>query len=174
MQDFTDRRGWEATAADTEHVGFYRLKYEGDIFRMRPELAALGGPVIQKKRIAGGRMSPEGKVFYEGLPASYSGYLHRAVLQQEAEALDIRNIEVREELRDLFEKVVGVAYVTMPGTSVFDASVLPDGTDCKILGVKLGAAFRQQGYKLLYLPDRKILCDGRRHEKRSNSSYSKL
>ena len=155
VQDFADRRGWRATAADTEHLGFYRLEYEGDIFRMRPELAALGGPVVQKKRIIGGRMSPKGEVSYEGLPVSYSGYLHRAVLQQEAEALDIRNIEVREELWNLFEEVVGAAYVTAPGTGIFDAAVLPGGTDYRLLGVRLGEAFRQRGYKLLYLPDRK-------------------
>jgi len=174
VQDFADRKGWKAKAADTEHLGFYRLEYEGDIFGMRPELAALGGPVIQNKKIIGGRMSPEGKVFYEGLPVSYSGYLHRAALQQEAEALDLRNIEVREELRELFEKVAGVAYVTAPGTNVFDAGLLPDGTDYRRLGVKLGEAFRRRGYKLLYLPDHKVYLHGSKHEKRSNGSYSKL
>lgn len=155
VQAFVDARGWKAKAVDTEHLGFYRLEYEEDIFEMRPELAALGGPVVQGGRVVGGRMSPEGKVFYEGLPAACSGYLHRAALQQDAEALDIRNIEVREELRGLFEKVAGVAYVTLAGTGVFDPSVLPPGTDCRCLGVELGAAFRQRGYKLLYLPERK-------------------
>lgn len=155
VQDFVNRKGWKARAVDTEHLGFYRLEYEGDILRMRPELAALGGPVVQAGKIAGGRMSPEGRIFYEGLSASYSGYLHRAVLQQEAEALDIRNLEVREELRGLFEEVTGVPYITIPGTDLFDPSALPCGTDHRSLGVKLGAAFRQRGYKLLYLPDRK-------------------
>lgn len=153
VQDFADRSGWEARAVDTEHLGFYRLEYEGDIFSMRPELAALGGPVIQHKKVIGGRMSSQGKVFYEGLPVSYSGYLHRAALQQEAEALDIRNIEVREELRDLFEEVTGVACVTLSGTNIFDPTVLPPGTDYRLLSMKLGKAFRQRGYKLLYLPD---------------------
>lgn len=166
VQAFADKRGWRARAVDTEHLGFYRLEYEGDIFGMRPELAALGGPVVQNRRIAGGRMSPEGKVFYEGLPIAYSGYLHRAALQQEAEALDIRNIEVREELWEFFEQVAGVAYVTLDGTGIFDPAVLPRGTDCRRLSVKLGAAFRQRGYKLLYLPERKrMLGKGGRREK---------
>lgn len=155
VQDFADRRGWKARAADTEHLGFYRLEYEGDIFGMRPELAALGGPVVRNRKIAGGRMSLGGKVFYEGLPSFYSGYLHRAVLQQEAEALDIRNIEVREELRELFERVTGVAYVTVPGSGLFDPAVLPAGADYRALSVKFGEALGQRGYKLLYLPDRK-------------------
>lgn len=155
VQDFADRKGWKARAMDTEHLGFYRLEYQRDIFQVRPELAALGGPVVQAGKIVGGRMSPEGRVFYEGLPVSYSGYLHRAALQQEAEALDLRNIEVREELRGLFEEVAGVPYTVLPGTGIFDPAALPGGTDLKALGVKLGEAFRQRGYKLLYLPERK-------------------
>lgn len=155
VQDFADRRGWNARAADTEHLGFYRLDYREDIFAVRQELAAVGGPVVQKKKLVGGRMSLEGKVFYEGLPLSYSGYLHRAALQQEAEALDLRNIEVRRELWELFEKVTGVAYVAAPGTRIFDPAVLPAEADFKSLGVKLGVAFRQRGYKLLYLPERR-------------------
>ncbi len=172
VQDFADRRGWKAAAVDTEHLGFYRLRYEGDIFRMRPELAALGGPVVRSKRIVGGRMSPDGKVFYEGLPLSYSGYLHRAALQQEAEALDIRNIEVRKELWELFGKVAGVAYVTLAGTNVFDPEVLPAGTDFRSVSLRLSEAFRQQGYKLLYLPERRKILrkSGSRADKSSQET----
>ena len=155
VQDFVDRLGWEAKVIETEHLGFYRLKYMKNIFETRPELGALGGTVVQKKKIVGGRLSVDGKAFYEGLPISYSGYLHRAVLQQEAEALDIRNIEVKKELWSLFEQVVGAAYVTLPGTNIFDAAGLPSETDFAALSVKLGAALRMRGYKLLYLPERK-------------------
>ena len=155
VQDYADRKGWKVRAVDTEHLGFYRLEYQGDIFQMRPELAAFGGPVVQAGKIVGGRMSAGGKVFYEGLPASYSGYLHRAVLQQEAEALDLRNIAVRKELWKLFEEVTGVPYTAMPESGIFDSSSIPGGTDLRTLGVRLGAAFRQRGYKLLYLPERR-------------------
>ena len=157
VQDFVDRRGWRAKAVETEHLGFYRLEYEDDIFEIRPELGALGGPVVKNKKIVGGRLSADGEVFYDGLPISYSGYMHRAVLQQEAEALDIRNIEVRKDFWDIFEQVVGISYVTLPGTNVFDAAVLPPETNYTSLSVKLGAALRQEGYRLLYLPERKKL-----------------
>lgn len=155
VQDFVDCRGWKAKVVETEHLGFYRLKYEEEIFKTRSELGALGGPVVQNRKIAGGRLSEDGKVFYDGLPISYSGYMHRAVLQQEAEALDIRNIEVRKELWNIFEQEVGAAYVTLPDTNVFDAAVLPPETDYTALSVKLGTALRRQGYRMLYLPERK-------------------
>ncbi|MCM1543045.1 MAG: glycosyltransferase [Blautia sp.] len=165
VQDFADRRGWKANASDTEHLGFYRLEYEGNIFRMRPDLAAVGGPVVYRGKVVGGRMSLKGKVFYEGLPVSYSGYLHRAALQQDAEALDIRNMEVREELRELFKEITGVTYRALPGTEIFDTDALPKGTDCQQMSVSLGEAFGQKGYRLLYLPDHvKILKNPRRRE----------
>lgn len=137
VQDFADRKGWAATAVDTEHLGFYRLEYHGDIFEIRPEIGAIGGPVICKGKIAGGRMSGEGDVFYQELPASYSGYLHRAALQQEAEALDIRNLCVRKELQGLAERIR-----------------LEYSGDSKKCSLALGKAIREAGYKLLFLPER--------------------
>lgn len=138
VQDFVNRRGWNAKAEHTKHLGFYRLAYQGDIFAMRPELGAVGGPVMQGGRLVGGRMNLAGEVFYQGLPASYSGYLHRAALQQEAEALDIRSLEVREELRELLEQYAAPA----------------DGPGFIEQSVRLSRAIRQAGYKLLYLPER--------------------
>ena len=56
------------------------------------------------RRITGGRMTADGKVFYEGLPKDFGGYLHRAELSQDAEALDLRCIRIRSADRELFEK----------------------------------------------------------------------
>lgn len=48
-------------------------------------------------------MTADGKVFYEGLPKDFGGYLHRAELSQDAEALDLRCIRIRSADRELFE-----------------------------------------------------------------------
>lgn len=99
-------------------------------------------------------MTAQGKVLYEGLPANYSGYLHRAVLQQDAEALDIRNLKLRDSAKNLFEKITHVPYTVLPGTEKFDASTLPEGTDPVEVSLRLSKALREQGYRLLYLPER--------------------
>ena len=57
IQDFADARGWRAKAEDTAHVGFYVLRYEGDIFLERPDIGAVGGRLLQKGRVAGGRLT---------------------------------------------------------------------------------------------------------------------
>lgn len=152
VQDFLDRNGIKGRAVDTKHLGFYRVQYSGDLFACRKDVCAYGGSLIRKGKIVGGCMSGEGDVLYEGLSEHQSGYLHRAVLQQDAEALDIRNIRVRKEYHELFENVVGVPY-REEDTGRFDSASLPDGTDYVGLSCRLCEALRKEGGRLLYLPD---------------------
>ena len=154
VQDFVCRKGWKASVVNTEHLGFYRVIYEADLFEMRPELGAFGGPLIHNRKIVGGRMSETGEVFYQGLPVSYSGYLHRAVLAQEAEVLDIRNIYVRPSCRQLFEEIVGVPYVEEVGKARFDISTIPEECNIAERSIALGMALRRQGYCEVYMPEK--------------------
>ena len=105
LQDHADRRHIPATATETRHVGFYRLKYK-EVWEARSDVAAVGGRVLSGKngKIIGGRMTADGTVFYEGLPKGFGGYLHRAELSQDAEALDLRCIRIRPECREVFAK----------------------------------------------------------------------
>lgn len=157
VQDFADRAGWRAKAADTAHVGFYRLRYEGSIFDSRPDIGAVGGRVTgagkKRKCVVGGRMTEEGRILYENLPLSYGGYLHRAALPQDGEAVDIRNIRIRPECRELFRKVTGVSYGTVPGGDMFDRSLLPENCDYIRISLELCRALRKAGYRILYLPE---------------------
>ena len=164
VQDFADRKGWAAKAVDTAHVGFYALRYQGDPFDSRSDIAAIGGRVVGRGRAAagqplrrgmtvGGRMTRDGQVLYEGLPANYSGYLHRANLAQDAEAVDLRNIRLRPECREIFRRITGVPYKVIEGTDMFDASVLPESEDVIRLSLRLCEALRAAGYRILYLPD---------------------
>lgn len=81
------------------------MEYEGDIFCQRPELAAVGGRIIRRGRIAGGAYGEDGQILYRGLFRYFSGYMHRAVLQQDAAAVDLRCCRVRPELLTLRERV---------------------------------------------------------------------
>jgi hypothetical protein len=94
-------------------VGFYRLEYDRDVFSQRPDIGCVGGKLLDKRhRLCGGMYKKDGTLVYEGLPEGYSGgYQHRAVLQQDAFAVDIRCIAVRKELIPVFEEVTGVKYV---------------------------------------------------------------
>lgn len=152
IEDFAHRAGWRAKAADTPHVGFYMLQYEGNLFESRQDVGAVGGRILRKGRTVGGRMTAEGEVFYRNLPARYSGYLHRALLPQDAAAVDIRNIRIREECREIFRRTVGVPFRAVPGGDAFDAGNLPSGCGYVQASLRLCAALREAGYRILYLP----------------------
>lgn len=167
LQDFADTAGWKAKALDTAHVGFYRLQYEGSLFDTRPDVGAVGGRLISRKagacvfpagrrRIAGGRLTAEGKAVYGGLPAVYSGYMHRAVLPQDAAAVDVRCIQVREECREIFRKTVGAEY-RLSEKGIFDASLLPKGCDYIQVSLALCQELRRAGYRILFLPQKEEL-----------------
>lgn len=131
------------------------------ILRSRADLGAVGGRVLEKGKVVGGRMTEEGLLFYEGLPAEYSGYLHRAVLTQNAEAVDIRAIGIRGECIPLFEKITGVSYKENSKTNFFDISALPENADYRKLSVEFGKALRKAGYRLLYQPSLTVKKKGR-------------
>lgn len=156
VQDFVDRRGWRGLVCDTPHLGFYEVRYEESPLKIRKELGAVGGRLTHKGRTVSGRLSETGDIYYAGLPVRYSGYLHRAALAQEAEALDIRNLEVAPALRESFERLTGVPYAVLPGSEVFDASALAEDTDYIALSIRVCRELKLQGYKLLYLPERNI------------------
>ncbi len=158
LQDHVTRRGIPAKAEETKHVGFYRLQYK-EVLQDRPDVAAVGGRVLSGKRhgrITGGRMTADGKVFYEGLPEGFGGYLHRAELSQDAEALDLRCLRIQPVYREIFEEIVGVPYTEIqrqPGQQpVFDVDTLPAGADIPALSLRLSQSLRKQG-RLLYLPE---------------------
>ena len=177
VQGSVNRRGWDAKAVDTPHLGFYKLEYPGSPFAARQDVGAVGGPLFyrgrtshhfnfrgnavyiagrslfRRSRILSGRLKEDGTVYYAGLPKGYSGSLHRAALPQDAEAVDIRNIRVREELWPLFRDIVGVSWQAVPGEEIFDVSLLPKGTDLKAVSIALGRAIRSAGYRILYLPE---------------------
>lgn len=155
LQDYADRQGFSAKAVDLPHLGFYRLQFEGDIFLCREDLGAVGGKVLHKGKIAGGRMDETGKLYYKGLPGGFSGRMHRAALPQDARAVDIRCFRLRPECRGIFEETVGMPYITLSDTDLFDAGRLPAGTDYTAVSLKLCGALRNAGYRILWDPEMK-------------------
>ena len=110
VQSYIDDNGWKAKAVSTEHVGFYRVEYENDIFSERPEVGILCGPLHKGKYICGGAMNKKGEPIYKGLNRNYSGYLHRASMVQDVDAGDIRNMLIKDDLKGLFKETTGLTY----------------------------------------------------------------
>ncbi|MDD2969981.1 MAG: glycosyltransferase [Lachnospiraceae bacterium] len=91
LEAFLENRNWKGVVEHTQHLGFYRIRYT-DLFRQRPEVALAGGNGYFHGRVRFGAMNEDGSVLFESLPRKFSGTMHRAVLQQQVDALDVRNM----------------------------------------------------------------------------------
>lgn len=131
----------------TKHLGFYRTLYGEDIFDLRPDIGAVGGPLFKNGRISGGAMDKDGQVLFGGLPKGFSGLIHIASLQQDVEAADIRKIRIRDDLLPLFKEVTGVE---RPDEK--EISVLSD-KDAVALSLEFCNKLRKRGIVIMYDPD---------------------
>ena len=91
-------RGIEANVKHSKHLGFYEVQF-ADIFRDRPQVAMVAGPVFEKGRMVGGARDEHGKLLYDGLRKGFSGgHLHRASVWQQCRQADFSNAIFREDV----------------------------------------------------------------------------
>lgn len=154
LEDFLRARGWKGTVSHLRHLGFYRVEYQPDLLSNRPDTAVVGGKLINKKnKIAGGIYNAAGEPLYQGLHKEFSGYLHRAVLQQEAEMIDIRCMKVSGPAEAVLEEMIGLPYLRHPGTGRFDwKDCLNDDVDYLDLSRRFCEKIRNLGYRIVWDP----------------------
>lgn len=179
LQDFLRENEIRGTVKNTTHLGFYRVDYEGMVWRERRDIGIIGGRIIKGNKITSGILNSEGNPMYEGLDARYSGYLHRAALVQDAIACDVRSMELREELRTVFERYFScevperAIYRTEDGTAVSFATdsfyqELPFYKDLSQLtasdarnaigkiSLKFCERVREEGYRIVWDPEKEL------------------
>ena len=150
VQDLLDGRGIRAEVTDMPHVGFYRVEYAGDIFQARPDIGVVGGRIDNRLgELTGGAYTDKGTILYDHLRKGYSGgFQHRAVLQQDVDAVDIRCFRVRPELRELVREYTGFIY--KDGTFLPTES-LPD-YEVRNRSIRFCKKVRERGYRVLWDP----------------------
>lgn len=159
VEDFLRTRGWKGTVSHLRHLGFYRTDYQPDLLSNREDVAVVGGKLIDRQnKIAGGIYTEDGKPLYNGLHREYSGYMHRAALQQEAEMVDIRCMKVSREAELVLEEMTGTPYQPNPGTGRFDWRKCFQGDGCPAeeeildLSRRFCQRIRQMGYRIVWEP----------------------
>lgn len=155
LEDFLARRKCKGRVSHTEHLGFYRIDYESGedadyllfvderlkpvtfgyeeimkSYLIRPEVGAVGGKIYgrNKKVLAAGyRKGKNGLVepMYGGMSRRNSGYMHRAVLVQDVEAVSKSACLIRRDALEnpeedmylnsykLFEKIRKKGYLVV-------------------------------------------------------------
>lgn len=152
VRDYIKTADIAAVVNHTKHNGFYRVDYrdnltypkEGPQIRRKVELTvtkrgkiayntllnrydigAIGGPVVSGGKIVGGLMDSTKTCIYDGLNVHFSGYMHRASMQQSGLAVDVRNMMVTESVgRDVIRIADSKEYVHL-----FDRNKINDLRD---------------------------------------------
>ncbi len=136
----------EAKVSESRHNGFFRVEYVPDIFTQRREVGVVGGKLLGKNhRIVGGMMDENGKVEFEGMHEMESGPMHRADTMQDAMAVDVRCMEIRDELRPLYQSVFNESY---EGRGMKEKT----SDDLKARSLEFCRQVRQQGYLVVWDP----------------------
>ena len=151
IEDFLISNGIQAVVRDLRHVGFYRVEYSRDIFAMRPDIGVVGGRLNNRAgELVGGNYTDDGEILYNHLKRGYSGGLqHRAVLQQDVDAVDIRCIRIRSELRSLLRETTGFLYKE---NGEIPTDVLPD-YEIRNRSIRFCKKVRELGYRVLWDPE---------------------
>ena len=154
VKSFLEGCGWRGQVKPLHHLGFYRVHYD-HVFEDRPELGAVGGPVWdRKKKMIGGIYRASGRCPYEGLSRGFSGYMHRAALQQEAFAVDVRNMVLRPGLWETYEQVTGVPYSEREQRFPKAAASEAEQNAAYVrLSLELARKIHEKGYRILWDPE---------------------
>lgn len=144
LQDYFRSCRIDAVVTESRHSGFFRVEYRPDIFAQRPEVGVVGGKLLsESRRIVGGMMDENGRVEFEGLHEMESGPMHRADTMQDAAAVDVRCMEIRDELRPLYQAVFNVSY---------DKKEMEQTDGVKEKSLEFCRQVRQQGYLIVWDP----------------------
>lgn len=77
LADFMEQAGWKAQVTDSDHLGFYVVKYLPDLFTVRKDVSEVSYLNVQKGKVLHGPVL-DGSELFVGMKTCYSGYLHRA------------------------------------------------------------------------------------------------
>lgn len=135
----------EAEVTHSRHRGFYDVRYIPDIFTARKEVGVVGGKILNRHhRIVGGMMDEAGNVVFAGMHEMDSGPMHRADTLQDCAAVDVRCMEIRDELRSLYQTVFNASY---------DTHVMRAGEDdLRLLSLEFCRHVRNMGYLIVWDP----------------------
>lgn len=118
LEDYFEQLDIRAKVQNTTHLGFYQVEYSDSFWSIRTDIGALGGKITGVlNKITSGILDKNGNCIYSGLDVHYSGYMHRADLPQNVEAVDIRCMKLRMECKELFEEYFACK---IPMSSCFD------------------------------------------------------
>lgn len=147
LEAYHKRNGVSALVKHGRHLGFYKTEYQPDIFTAREDIGAVGGLLYRKKHVISGPLDESNmQGIFLGLHKYFSGYMNQATCMQVVDALDIRRIKIREELKPDLQKIIDSLPEYERKRAYSDEMVI------RKVSVMFAKKIREKGYKLLFDP----------------------
>ena len=113
--DFLKSSGIKGQALPQGHMGYSKIRYEGSILKQRSGVGLRGGRLIGICcQTVGGIYTEKGKCPYKGMFYKFGGYMNRALLAQDAAAVDIRYMEVQPQLLSFVKESIRKSVRSLP------------------------------------------------------------
>ena len=147
LEDYFRVRNIRASVSYSGRKGIYRVSYRPNIFACRSDVGILGGRVLSRThKVIGGMFDSQGGIMYEGWDEAEGGPMNRALSVQNAFAVDARCMQVRPDLRGLYEELV-----TAPGGDT-STDWQRDPTELRRRSILFCARVRELGYLIVWDP----------------------
>ena len=144
LEEYFRIRKIRAAVRPSRMAGIMEIEYIPEIFSARKMVGAVGGKVLDEKhRIIGGMQDEQGSVLYEGWDEAEEGPRLIAQTVQNAWAIDVRCMKIREELFSVYEEVFGCSY---------DGHVMYADENLGTLSREFCARIREMGYTIVWNP----------------------
>jgi hypothetical protein len=144
LEEYFRIRKIRAAVRPSRMAGIMEIEYIPEIFSARKMVGAVGGKVLDEKhRIIGGMQDEQGNLLYEGWDEAEEGPRLIAQTVQNAWAIDVRCMKIREELFSVYEEVFGCSY---------DGHVMYADENLGTLSREFCARIREMGYTIVWNP----------------------
>lgn len=130
--DFLRSSRIKGQALPQGHMGYSKIRYEGSILKQRSGVGIRGGRLVGCRcRIVGGIYTAKGKCPYKGMFYKFGGYMNRALLAQDAAAVDIRCMEVQPQLFSFVKESIrkSIAALDLPQSGKRTGAKVPEEAD---------------------------------------------
>lgn len=144
LEDYFHVRGVRARVRPPRTGQIMDIEYIPDIFTARRMVGIVGGKVLNEKhRIIGGMEDERGNVLFEGWDEAEEGPHLIAQTVQNAWAVDVRCMRIREELYGLYEEIFGCSY---------EGHIMHADENLHTLSRQFCARVREMGYNIVWNP----------------------
>ena len=136
--------------SDLPHKGFYRVEWGSDIFKIRPDIGAVGDVYVNGNKITTGIYTNSGRHLFLNMNKHYSGYMHGAVLTRDVYACDIRTVTPSPQMRECYENLINKLneQSKVPGLSRKDLNAAAQSAT-----LEFAREVQKQGLTFLFMPD---------------------